>query len=174
MSGKPRYDSYTPHQSDPLFIRFANGDATPEDVVRGIIEGTRDEKSVSIAQKVLYGEIDLSLFKSDFQSLLDDVIANGVYHPAVNYLNSYMEPSILEHREESSLSSTGSSKKWISIRNEKAPWVEAVVCYNLTLFIKVFGYDKIRKCPYCRRYFTQKKFKYKYCSEKCKRGSGDE
>jgi len=173
MSDKPRYKTYTPHQSDPLFIRFVNGDTDPRGVVQGLIEGTRDEGTIGIAQEVLAGEMDLTQFREDLCSLLDDIIANGVYHPAVNYLNSYMEPSILEHQEERNLDSSGTTRKWLSIRKKDSPWVEAVVCYNLTLFIKAFGFSKIKKCPQCHRYFTQKKFKYKFCSEKCKMRSGE-
>lgn len=165
MNEKPKYKAYKPDQTAPLFMRFANDLVGPEEIVQGLVDSTEDEKTKEIALNVNISELDLGLFKEDFRSMLDDIISGGVFHPIANYLNAYMEPSLLEH---------GAQKRWVTIRSEEAPWIEALLCYNLTLFIKAFGKEKLQRCPTCHKYFQLKKFKYKFCSEKCKiRGDGE-
>lgn len=165
------YKDFKGVRLNPLFVRFANGKASFDDIVNGFIESTQDSRSKEIAEGVLGAESDLSSFRGDFRELLDDVIANGIFHPAVNYLNSYMEPSILQHKDTAGSGTSGSSRSWISIRDAGSPWVEAVVCYNLALFLKAMGPKKLKRCSSCGDFFTNAKMDYNYCSEKCKRVS---
>ena len=168
MEEKPKYSEYKPKKKGPLFIRFANDQVSKEEIIDGLIEATKDEATREIATQAKESDYDLSQFREDFREMLVDVIANGVYHPAANYVNSYMEPSLLQHMEESSTSSTGTQKRWVSVRRKDAPWVEALVCYNFSLFVKLYSHRKIKVCPNCKSFFVNQKFDYKYCSETCK------
>lgn len=165
---------YTPGLKDPLFIRFLNGHITGLGVMDAFLRGTKDDKTKEIVTAFIAAgvEPDLKDFKTDFKNLVKDFSENGPIHPVREYLNSYMEPSLLEVPENSSVGNMGETTKWLMIRNPEAPWLEAVVCYNLSIYVHTFGHHTIKECPLCNKFFTQGKYKYKYCSESCKVRSG--
>lgn len=164
---------YTSVTRDPLFIRFANGNADYKDILHGLLRGSEDEETKAIAEAVLeeYKEkpLDLSEFRSDIRHLLNDLIENGVILPVTQYLNTYMEPSVEEMSIEHSYARTGETKTWLRIKNKDAPWMEAIVCYNISMFLIHIGVSKLKCCKLCKKYYTISKMKYEYCSESCKK-----
>lgn len=158
-------------KTEPMFIRYANRDMTEIDVVKSLIENTQDDRSKEIAEKALDNMPDLQLFKRDFINALEDIIDNGVNNQFINYINSYMKPSLEEFVESSGVSNTGETR-WVRIKEPNTPWIEALLCYNLTLFIKVNGLLDLKKCPICKRFFSHKGKYAKYCSDVCKESGG--
>jgi hypothetical protein len=156
---------------EPLFIRLANRKAGALEVIQSFQKASDDEMSVEIAAKASSDLPDISLFIKDFKEVLLDLIDNGVNQRVVNYINSYMKPSLCEVVDQSGGGRAGESRH-IYIKDPKAPWVEAVVCYNLTLFIKAYGFQSIKCCPVCSKFFTDKGKYAKYCSESCKSQGG--
>ena len=151
---------------EPLFIRYGNGLVEPTYIIQSFLESNFDEKSKVIAEEALKNPPDLTLFKKDFRNLLIDIIDNGINKQAINYINNYMKPS-LEEIVEGGTSRAG-EKRQVILKNKDAPWVEAIVCYNLTLYIKMYGIPEIKLCPVCSRFFSNKGKYAKYCSEVCK------
>ena len=154
---------------DPLFIRFANNLLDTEDIIRVILDGASDDRSHEIASKAMEDQksTDLSVFRRDFRNMLTDLIENGVNQHLINYVNSYMKPSLEEFVEGTGGTRAG-EKRNISLKAEDAPWMEAVVCYNLCIYIRVYNTNSIKNCPVCSKFFTHKGKYAKYCSDSCK------
>lgn len=154
-------------RDEPLFVKFLNGLVNYSQIIDVVIETSKDEQSKSIAQKKKDSDVDLSLFKEDFQRVVQDLIDNGINQRVINYLNSYMKPS-LEEFIESPAGSRVNESRYVSIKAEDAPWLEAILCYNLCIFIKVYGFKEIKQCPQCGKFFSHKGQYAKYCSDSCK------
>lgn len=152
---------------EPLFVRFSNKVTGADGVVKSFINNTEHSKSINIAREALDNVPDLSVFRKDFRNALEDLIDNGINGQFTNYLNCYMKPSLSEVLEGDGRNTTG-EKRWVIIRDADAPWIEALICYNLTLYIKAYGFKELKKCPVCTKFFTNKGKYSKYCSELCK------
>jgi hypothetical protein len=155
---------------EPLFIRYANGLVEASYIVQSFIESNFDNRSKEIAEKALKSPPDLKLFRKDFRNLLIDIIDNGINKQAINYINNYMKPS-LEEIVEGGTNRAG-EKRQIILKAEDTPWIEAIVCYNLTLYIKMYGISEIKLCPVCFKFFSHKGKYAKYCSDTCKTSGG--
>jgi len=173
VDSKPRYSRYERDRGAPLFIRVVNGQAGAEDIARGLFQGTKDESTKKIIEGTDLSQFDISLFVQDMKALLRDLQKEGLDKGIIGYLDSYMGSSLLMHDVDISEGITGRKGYWLSIQDTDTPWVEAVVCYNLSAFIKIYGYKGIMECPSCGKFFIQGKMKYKFCSESCKIRGGD-
>jgi hypothetical protein len=78
-----------------------------------------------------------------------------------------MKPSLIEYVESDNIGKVGENR-YISIKEEDTPWFEAIICYNLCIYIKVYGIKAIKQCPVCNKIFSTKGKYAKYCSESCK------
>ena len=58
------------------------------------------------------------------------------------------------------------------LKEKDTPWVEAIVCYNFCLYIKMYGISEIKLCPVCSKFFSHKGKYAKYCSDACKTSGG--
>ncbi len=154
-------------RDEPLFVKFLNGQISYLQIIDVVIETSKDEKSKSIAESKRDSNIDMSLFREDFQKVVLDLIDNGINQRVINYLNSYMKPS-LEEFVESPGGSRVNESRYVSIKADDAPWLEALLCYNLCIFIKVYGFKEIKQCAQCGKFFSHKGQYAKYCSDSCK------
>jgi hypothetical protein len=155
---------------EPLFLRFVNSTADAADIARSLVEGSKDEATVEVASKVLQNEEfgDLKQFRADFANMLEDLIDNGPIPPVRQYLTDYMEPSLSEYANDSAVHNTGMTDRWVSIKDPEAPWMEAIVCYNLCMYLKGFGGKDLKRCPVCFNFFNHKGPHAVYCSQVCK------
>lgn len=153
---------------EPLFIRFSNGIVDAEGIIISFLDSARHGESKEIAQKAMEKLPDLSVFKEDFRNALSDVIENGINNQVINYLNSYMKPSLLEIVDGSSASRSG-ERRQIILKAEDTPWVEAIVCYNFCLYLRAYGVRELKLCPVCNKFFSNKGKYAKYCSDICKK-----
>lgn len=154
-------------REEPLFVKFLNGQISYLQIIDVVIETSKDEKSKNIAESKKDSNIDMSLFREDFQKVVLDLIDNGINQRVINYLNSYMKPS-LEEFVESPGGSRVNESRYVSIKADDAPWLEAILCYNLCIFIKVYGFKEIKQCAQCGKFFSHKGQYAKYCSDSCK------
>lgn len=154
-------------RDEPLFVKFLNGQISYLQIIDIVIETSKDGKSKSIAESKKDSNIDMSLFREDFQKVVLDLIDNGINQRVINYLNSYMKPS-LEEFVESPGGSRVNESRYVSIKADDAPWLEAILCYNLCIFIKVYGFKEIKQCAQCGKFFSHKGQYAKYCSDSCK------
>lgn len=158
-------------KKEPLFIRYANGITDEVEVARNFLSETEDKKSKEIAEKTLNDMPNLSLFRRDFKQCMQDLIDNGVSNHFVNYVNSYMKPSLLEIVEGNSNNQVG-EKRWVTLKDHDTPWIEALLCYNMSLYIKVYGIKELKRCSVCSKFFSNKGKYAKYCTEECKKQGG--
>lgn len=152
---------------EPLFVRFANGSVSYTDILDTVIASTMHDPTREIASKAKDTAADLSIFKRDFSNMVQDLVDNGTNQQSINYINSYMKPSLEEIVESTADGRTG-EKRYVIIKAADAPWVEAVVCYNLCLYIKAYGIKELKRCAVCKKYFTHKGKYAVYCSDLCK------
>jgi len=158
--------------TDPMFLRFAKNRIDVAGIVESFEASTEDMASKEASQSVLENPPDLGQFRRDFCNCLRDIQANGPDQGVVAYLNSYMQPSLEEILEEDAHVRHATTQRSVLIKDSEAPWVEALVCYNLTLFIKGFGSDIIKCCAKCNKFFSNKGKYAKYCSDACKNAGG--
>lgn len=151
---------------EPFFVRFANGDTTVQDVISSVVTSDH-ESTAAIAKRAMENPPDMSQFKVDFKNMLGDLVDNGVSRRVVNYVDSYMKPSLEEFVESIQGGRAGESR-WVAIKAEDAPWPEALVCYNLCLYLKMYGVRELKRCPICQKFFSHKGKYAKYCSDNCK------
>ena len=156
---------------EPLFVRFANGRAGLLEVCKALA-ASKDQATVEIASKVLADpsmySSQLSEFQTDFRNCVEDMLDNGLSKSVQGFLTSYTEPSLIEYSSGISYTNKGSTEQWVAIANQEAPWVEAVVCYNLMLFLKLGRIHELKKCKRCGLLFSGKGKHAVYCSDICK------
>jgi hypothetical protein len=155
-------------RDEPLFIKFLNSQIDATQVIEAAIAQSKNKRTTDIATAKKKEFVDLSIFKEDFLKVIVDLIDNGVNQRVTNYLDSYMKPSLEEFIEPSQGSRVNESR-YVGIKAEDAPWVEAILCYNLCIYIKAWGLKDIKQCPTCGKIFTTRGQYAKYCSEACKR-----
>lgn len=151
----------------PLFIKFLNNDVNYTEIIDSVINGSEDERTKVIAKNKRDEIIDISYFRSDFRNAVLDLIDNGITQKLINYVDSYMKPSLLEFEESNSGGRSG-ERRHVIIKEDDSPWVEAIICYNLCVYIRAFGIESIKQCKVCNRFFTHKGKYAKYCSDQCK------
>lgn len=154
-------------RTEPLFIRYANGISKPIDVIESVFASAKDDRTRDIARKAKGAIPNLEVFRRDLRKAIEDLIDTGINQHFVNYVDSYMKPSLLEHVEDAGIQNAG-EKRQISLKSEDTPWIEAVVCYNMCLYIKMYGIKEIKLCPVCNKFFSHKGKYAKYCSDACK------
>lgn len=154
-------------RKEPLFIRFVNGVDDVGSIIDSVYNSSNDEKTKEIAGRKKQDIPNLDVFKRDFKKAIEDLIDSGINQHFINYVNSYMKPSLIEEVEDSSVHRTG-ERRTVRIKEEETPWIEAIVCYNLCIYIRTFGIKEIKLCPVCHKFFSNKGKYAKYCSEGCK------
>lgn len=151
----------------PLFIKFLNGEIDYIYIIDTIINNSKDERSRVIAQNKREELVNLSYFRTDFKKAIIDLIDNGITQRFTNYVDSYMKPSLLEF-EEPNVGRRSGEQRYVIIKADDTPWIEAIVCYNLCIYIRAYGIKSIKQCAVCNRFFVHKGEYAKYCSEQCK------
>lgn len=154
-------------RDEPLFIKFINGQLNHIQIIDSVIASSKDDRSKQIAEKKKESDIDLTIFREDFRNAVLDLIDNGINQRVINYLDSYMKPSLEEFLDSNAGSRSGESR-YVSIKAEDTPWLEAIICYNLCIFIKVYGFQDIKQCATCGKFFSHKGKYAMYCSDSCK------
>ena len=139
----------------PLFVRFANGDISEAQLGKSFAAST-DAGTKAAAEAFLADPRDLSEFRSDFAACLKDLLENGPVAPVTSYLDSYMSVSLDEVEEHAGKGSWGTSSRQAVVKDPEAPWPEAMVCYNLCVYLKGFGNKDLKACKQCGRFFTHK------------------
>jgi hypothetical protein len=149
---------------EPLFINFLNKNVCSNDIIKTVIQTAKDERTRRIAHEK--EEVDLLLFRKDFENMILDMIDNGINQRVINFLNSYMKLSLEEYIDSGDGGRINESR-YIGIKADDAPWLEAIICYNLCLYIKAYGFKEIKRCSVCNKFFSNKGKYAKYCSEMC-------
>jgi hypothetical protein len=154
-------------KQEPLFISFLNSRINVVEVINTVLGNSKDEKTIEIARNQKDKKYEISIFRKDFKSAVEDLIENGVNQKFINYVNSYMKPSLEEFSDQNT-GSRSNENRYIVIKAEDTPWIEAIICYNMCIFIRAYGISSIKKCSVCGTFFSHKGKYAKYCSDSCK------
>jgi len=153
---------------EPISIRFINNQTTLSEALESFSRGAKDNFTKECIEEAKNNQPLLEVFKEDFRTAIFDLIDNGASHYFKNYVDNYTKPSLEEFLDEKAISGSGVETRWVCIKDKEAPWIEALFCYNLLMFIKAFGIGSIKKCKQCDKVFTNKGKYASYCSDSCK------
>lgn len=157
---------------DPLFLRFINNDIDVTGMLMSFSR-SKDKKTADAAQIFLKNPPDLSEFKKELIEAVEDIITEGLDDGFKVFVNHYM--SSLEEDVDIKDTPRGENRSQVArVSDEKGPWVQGFVCYNLCLYIKAFGLEDLKKCKICGRFFAHKGKYAVYCSDLCKKKGHNE
>jgi len=151
---------------NPLFLRFINRMVTIVDLLN-TFSSSEDPYTASAAQKALSDPPDLEDFRKEIEDAVRDIVKDGPNEEFKAFVNHYMEPSIYQA---SSTSKTpfGENRSHIAyVKDENTPWIQALICYNLSLYIKAFGLESLKACKTCGKLFAHKGKWAVYCEDVC-------
>lgn len=107
-------------RDEPLFIKFLNGQINHLQVIDSILSTAKDQRSKDIATGKKDTDVDISIFREDFRRVVLDLIDSGINQRVINYIDSYMKPSLEEFVEPNQGGRAGESR-YISIKAQDAP-----------------------------------------------------
>lgn len=151
----------------PMFVRFLNNEVGATDLLMSFTS-SEDPATASAAQKALANPPDLAPFKEELKGAITDLIKQGVGPEFKAFVDHYLE--CLEEDVEVEKTRVGENRSQIArVKNSDGPWVQAYICYNVCLYIKVYGLDDLKSCKICGKIFCHKGKYAVYCSEECKK-----
>jgi hypothetical protein len=154
----------------PMFLKFLNRDLGVTDLLSSFSRSD-DTKTANAAVEVMKQPPDLEEFRKELGDAVEDLIKNGLSEELKAFANNYM--GCLEEDVETSDTPLGESRSHVArVKDSTGPWVQGFICYNLCLYIKVFGLDELKKCRVCGKIFAHKGKFAVYCSEPCKSKKG--
>jgi hypothetical protein len=156
---------------NPLFLRFINREVGYSDLIR-IFSNSPDTHTADIARKAMSSLLDLESFRQEIEGAVRDIIKTGLGEEFRAFVNHYMEPSLSEEQVITQSRLGENHIRTATIKDEKAPWVQGFICYNLCLYIKAFGLQELKSCKTCDKLFAHKGQYAVYCNDECKKKKG--
>jgi len=154
----------------PMFLKFLNKELGIMDLLSSFTRAD-DTLTASAASQALEKTPDLTEFRSELDDAVEDLISNGVSEELKAFVNHYMD--CLQEDVETSTTPLGENRSHIArVKDKTGPWVQGFICYNLALYIKVFGVADLKKCRVCGKKFAHKGKYAVYCSPACKSKKG--
>jgi hypothetical protein len=153
---------------NPLFLRFINREVGFSDLVR-IFSNSHDPRTSEIALRAMGNKVDLESFREEIEGAVRDIVKSGLGEEFKAFVNHYMEDSLVEEQTITQGPLGESRSQVATIKDEEAPWVQGLICYNLCLYIKAFGLDELKACKVCNKLFAHKGKFATYCSDECKK-----
>jgi hypothetical protein len=153
---------------EPLFIRFLNRELAASDLLE-IFSRSHDPYTVQTAIKLIDDPPNLDEFRDEFLDATRDLIKTGLGDEFKAFVNNYMEPSLVEDVESKDSQFGENISRMARIKDEDAPWIQGLVCYNLCLYIRAFGLQDLKICRVCGKFFVHKGQYALYCSDVCKK-----
>lgn len=152
---------------EPLFLRFINHSTAISEMLYTFSKSP-DTYTSEAAKKAIINPPDLEGFREELTQAVKDIIKNGLGEEFKAFVDHYMESSL----EEDVSTSDGHFGQNISrvarVKDDTAPWIEGFICYNLSLYIRVYGLDELKICKVCDKIFGHKGKWAVYCSDSCK------
>lgn len=152
---------------DPLFLKFLNKDVSVIEMLSSFSR-SKDPYTVEAAEELLKNPPDLEEFRTEFKDAVSDIIHEGIGKEFSVFVNHYMEPSLEEdvktvrgHRGENVFRNA-------RVKDKDSPWIQGVICYNISLYIRAFGLSDLKRCKICSKFFAHKGKYAIYCSDACK------
>jgi hypothetical protein len=152
---------------DPLFLRFVNKDISIEEMLVSFSKSS-DPYTAKTALGMIENPPFLEDFCAELTEAVSDLIEKGLDEEFKAFVDHYMKESLEERVIKSEGQFGENVTRLAMIRDEKAPWIQGFICYNLCLYIRTFGLDDLKKCRTCSKIFCHKGRYAVYCSNGCK------
>jgi len=150
-----------------MFLRFLNRETGVSDLLLSFSR-SNDEKTSKAALSALENIPNLEDFRKELEDAVRDLVRKGLSDELKDFVNHYMKTS-LEEDVQTENGAHGENRSQIArIKDEKSPWIQGFICYNLCLYIKAFGLDNLKECKVCGKIFAHKGKWATYCSDVCK------
>ncbi len=152
--------------ANPLFLRFINRETGVLDILLSFARSSH-ETTQEAAKKALQTPPNLDDFRVELEEAVREIISVGLGAEFKDFVNHYMEPS-LEEVVNFKRGKFGDNRSQIAtVKDDTAPWVQGMICYNLCLYIKAFGLESLKSCKTCNKLFAHKGQYAVYCNDKC-------
>lgn len=151
----------------PMFLKFINDEISVIEILQSFA-GAQDKKTATAATKAINNPPDLEGFRSEMKEAVTDIIREGPGQEFIAFVDHYMKDSLEEDLQTDKRERGVNVSRWARVKDEAEPWVQGFICYNLTLYIKAFGLQELKKCKVCSRFFNHKGKYAVYCSDECK------
>lgn len=153
---------------EPLFLRFINKELGVSDLLYSFSKSP-DPLTLDAVQKATQTPPDLDSFRIEITDAVRDIVTVGIGEEFKAFVNNYMAESLEEDVQTADSKFGESISRMARVKDPSAPWIQGFLCYNLCLYIKVFGLEKLKVCKTCGKFFiNQKKFDALYCGNSCK------
>jgi hypothetical protein len=153
-----------------MFLKFLNRELGVVDLLFSFSRSD-DTKTANAAKKAQNQPPDLEDFRKELGDAVEDLIKKGLSDELKAFANNYM--TCLEEDIETSDTPLGENRSHVArVKDETGPWVQGFICYNLCLYIKIYGLDELKKCRVCGKVFSHKGKYAAYCSDLCKTKKG--
>jgi hypothetical protein len=150
---------------NPLFLKFINKEVGSTELL-SIYSKSPDSYTSETARKAIPPNLDE--FRTELYDAVSDIITTGMGEEFRSFVNHYMEPSLTEDVETSDGSHGENITRQAYVKDDQAPWVQGLLCYNLCLYIKAFGLEELKRCRVCGKLFANKGQYAVYCTDTCK------
>lgn len=151
---------------EPLFLRFVNKELKTSDLLT-IFSRSDDPSTKEAAETSLLSPPDLGEFREELSDAVDDIILKGAGEDFRIFANHHM--STLVEDVESRPGSFGENvTRSARVGDKHGPWIQGFLCYNLCLYLRVYGTECLKKCRICGKVFANKGKFAVYCSDPCK------
>ena len=159
-----------PGYKEPLFVRFINGDTGLMEMLDSFSQ-SKDPYTLQAVEKARVNTPDISDFKKELKEAVLDIVKEGIDDTFKVFVDHYMGGALEEDIKSSKDPLGDNVQRVVRVINDEAPWIQALICYNLSLYIRTFGLESLKSCKVCNKLFSNKGQYAAYCSDSCKKQS---
>ncbi len=152
---------------NPLFLKFLNREAPVLEMLSSFSR-SKDPYTSEAANELMENPPDLEEFRKEFIDAVRDIIKEGPGKEFSAFVDHYMAPSLEEDVKTVKGQRGENIHRTARVKDKNEPWVQALICYNLCLYIRAFGLEALKTCKVCGRFFAHKGKWAVYCSDVCK------
>ena len=151
---------------DPLFLRFINREMGVTDLLN-VFARSSDQFTRETAEKALETPPDLDDFRREIEDAVRDIVREGAGEEFKAFVNHYMD-SLIEDVQTMPGQFGENITRTARVKDAESPWVAGLLCYNLCLYLKVYGTECLKICKVCGKIFAHKGQYGVYCTDQCK------
>jgi len=152
---------------DPLFLRFIHRELSTSDLLN-MFARSSDKFTKETAENALVNPPDLDEFRKEIDDAVRDIIREGAGEEFKAFVNHYMQDSLIEDVQTMPGQFGENITRTARVKDAESPWVQGLLCYNLCLYLKVYGTECLKACKMCGKIFAHKGQYGVYCTDQCK------
>lgn len=151
---------------NPLFLRFVNRKIGVFEILQSY-SNSPDPLTSEAARAALNDPPDLESFRKELEDAVRDLAQEGLNEAFKAFVNHYMESSITQTIDNEKTPFGENRYHAAFVKDPGSTWIEGLICYNLSLYIKAFGLENLKTCKTCGILFCHKGRWAAYCEDVC-------